>query len=338
MSSWNEEIADVFIDGQIQTAQGVFPQVLSPAGPQSQKDFWLHWLSEHSESLSKMALEHGVILFRGFPLVDFRDFDAWVAAFGWPNFSYQDSLSNAVRVNLTPRIFTANEAPAEVTIFLHHEMAQTPIYPKRLFFFCETPAEQGGATPVCRSDLLYQQLEARCPEFVRACESKGLQYTNVMPSGDDPNSGMGRSWQSTLGTEEASKAESRLGDLNYTFEWLEGDCLKVTTPPLPAVQTLSDGRKVFFNQLIAAFMGWKDQRNDPSKAIRHGDGSALDREAVLMAGEIADSLTFDVPWKRGDVALIDNRVAMHGRRTFSGKRRVLASLIQSERQTFVPST
>ena len=36
---------------------------------------------------------------------------------------------------------------------LHHEMAQTPLYPSRLFFFCEQPAAEGGATPICRSDV-----------------------------------------------------------------------------------------------------------------------------------------------------------------------------------------
>jgi alpha-ketoglutarate-dependent taurine dioxygenase len=334
MSLRESDIREISIAGQLPTAEGVFPRVLTPGDPKKELSFWLSWISEQADTLSAIAQRDGVILFRGFPLQSALDFDAWISAFDWPNFSYLDSLSNAVRVNLTPRVFTANEAPAEVTIFLHHEMAQTPIYPQKLFFYCETPAEKGGATPVCRSDLLYQQLEKQAPDFLFACETKGLQYTNVMPSGDDPNSGMGRSWQSTLGTEDAAQAEARLGELNYAFQWLDGDCLKVTTPPLPAVQSLCDGRKVFFNQLIAAFMGWKDQRNDPSKAIRHGDGTVLDREAVLKAGEIADSLTFDVPWQRGDIALVDNRVAMHGRRTFTGKRRVLASLVQSERQTF----
>ena len=42
---------------------------------------------------------------------------------------------------------------------------------------------------------------------------------------------------------------------------------------------------------------------------------------------LADELTFDIPWQTGDVALVDNLVAMHGRRPFEGSRRVLASLV-----------
>jgi alpha-ketoglutarate-dependent taurine dioxygenase len=34
--------------------------------------------------------------------------------------------------------------------------------------------------------------------------------------------------------------------------------------------------------------------------------------------------------QRADVALVDNYVTMHGRRTFRGKRKVLASLVAGE--------
>ena len=62
-----------------------------------------------------------------------------------------------------------------------------------------------------------------------------------------------------------------------------------------------------------------------------GDNSRLDREAVLTAAAIADELTFDTPWQRGDVALVDNFVSMHGRRTYQGVRKVLASLAEAQR-------
>jgi alpha-ketoglutarate-dependent taurine dioxygenase len=48
---------------------------------------------------------------------------------------------------------------------------------------------------------------------------------------------------------------------------------------------------------------------------------------VAAASAIADEVTFDIPWQAGDLALVDNYVAMHGRRNFKGTRRVLASLV-----------
>jgi alpha-ketoglutarate-dependent taurine dioxygenase len=308
----------------------VFPLVLACHTPNPTLDATIAWLERQRDQLGDQLAEHGAILFRGFPLTTAQDFDVFISGFGYPNFAYKDSLSNAVRTNFTERVFSANEAPADVTIYLHHEMAQTPIYPSKLLFFCEHAADTGGATPLCRSDVLYEQLAERWPEFLQACEEKGLRYTNVMPSLDDPASGMGRSWQSTFRRETRDEAESRMRELGYSWEWLEDGCLRAMTPRLQAVREVSPGRKTFFNQLIAAFKGWKDSRNDPSKAITLGDGTPLDRDAVMLAADLAETLTFDVPWQAGDVALVDNFVVMHGRRTFTGKRKILASLVGAE--------
>jgi alpha-ketoglutarate-dependent taurine dioxygenase len=320
-------ISPIAIEGQ-QTDQGEpFPLMLECCSPAVTLAEATTWVAAHARRLGEQAALHGAVLFRGFPLATADEFDAFVAAFGWSNFPYDESLSNAVRLNRTPRVFTANEAPPSVTIFLHHEMAQTPIYPSKLFFFCEQPAEQGGATPLCRSDILWQRLTERLPDFANDCLHKGLRYSNVMPSANDANSGMGRSWQSTLRAETRDQAEARLRGLGYHWEWQDDGCLRATTPVLAAVRTLADGRKTFFNQLIAASRGWKDSRNDPTRSITFGDGTALDAGAAHMAAELADELSFDLAWQRGDVALVDNYVTMHGRRTFSGVRRVLASLI-----------
>lgn len=287
------------------------------------------WVADNRDTLVAQAAAHGAVLFRGFPLQTDQHLDAFIAAFDLPNFTYQDSLSNAVRTNRTERVFTANEAPADVNICLHHEMAQTPVYPSKLFFFCEQAAEHGGATPLCRSDVLFDRMTAELPQFASDCVKKGLLYSHVMPAVDDAASGMGRSWQSTWKAETADQAEARMSELGYTWKWQDDGCLKVTTPQLPAVMKLDSGKTAFFNQLIAAFHGWKDSRNDPSKSITFGDGSPLDVATMNRVIEMAEEITFDVPWQTGDVALVDNYVAMHGRRTFQGTRKVLASLVAS---------
>lgn len=324
------DVVESSLPGQFEFAGHPFPVVLVNRSAEADLDRVVAWLGERRQQFLQRAADQGAVLFRGFPVTTPEDFDRFIAAFDLPNFAYEDSLSNAVRVNKTARVFTANEAPSTVTIFLHHEMAQTPIYPSRLFFFCEQPAESGGATPLCRSDVLWTRLAAECPEFARNCETKGLRYANVMPAANDLASGMGRSWQSTLRAETRADAERRLQQLGYSWEWLPDGCLRAITPVLPAVRTLPDGRKTFFNQLIAAFKGWKDDRNDPSRAITFGDGAPLDRAAVEVAARLGEELSFDVPWQRGDVALVDNYVTMHGRRTFSGARKVLASLIAAD--------
>lgn len=327
MDSGSIEVVTSKVSGQQQFDGEAFPLVYECRGEGADLKSVEDWLRQSRATLDRQIREAGTVFFRGFPLSTDQDFDRFIRAFDYPNFRYEDSLSNAVRVVRTERVFTANEAPPNVTICLHHEMAQTPVYPSRLFFFCEHPAEQGGATPLCRSDILFERLLSEFPEFVDDCETKGLLYTNIMPAENDPTSGMGRSWQSTFRAETRDEAEQQLQKLGYSWEWLPNGCLRSTTPVLPAVMEVEPGRRTFFNQLIAAFHGWKDSRNDPTKAVTFGDGSLLNPETMDRVAVIAEELTFDVPWQKGDVALVENRVVMHGRRTFSGTRKVLASLV-----------
>jgi hypothetical protein len=322
------------IEHQQERAGSTFPFVYGNESSDLSIQDAVRWVASLKDSLLQQVTSHGAVLLRGFPIRTAEDFDSMTSALSIPNFPYKKSLSNAVRFNRTERVFTANEAPSDVDIFFHHEMAQTPVYPRWIMFYCEKPADDGGATQLCRSDWLYDRLAVKCTDFIHACGKKGLQYSNVMPANDDVSSGMGRSWRSTLEADTQEAAEQRLAELNYRFRWLEDGCLRITTPPLPAVMEISPGRKVFFNQLIAAYSGWKDSRNDPADAIRHGDGSKLDADAVQQAIDLSEELSFEVHWQSGDVALIDNTVVMHGRRPFVGTRKVLASLGQMQTQSF----
>ena len=321
---------------QQEQGDNVFPLLLQSDSPDASLDDTTAWIAANKDDLIQRATDHGTVVFRGFPARTANDFDAVVRALDLPNFPYKKSLSNAVRVNRTDRVFTANESPPTVDILFHHEMAQTPLYPNHILFFCEKAADEGGATQLCRSDRLYERLREECPAFIHDCESKGLKYTNVMPEENDPESGMGRSWHSTLEAETREDAERRLTELGYTFEWLDDDCLRATTPHLPAVLEVAPGRKTFFNQLIAAYGGWKDSRNDPGEGIRHGDGSRLDADAVQTAIALSEELSFEAEWQDGDIALIDNTIVMHGRRPFVGTRKVLASLANMQPNAFVP--
>jgi alpha-ketoglutarate-dependent taurine dioxygenase len=299
-----------------------FPPVVAP---ENCPDIRI-WVAAHRVALLERMAGEGAVLVRGLPVTNAETFDTFVEAVGLPAFPYKDSLSNAHRISFTERVFSANEAPAELPIFLHHEMAQTPLPPSALFFFCEIPADEGGATPLCRSDILWEELCRADASFAESCERKGLRYTNVMAGTADPGSSMGRSWRSTFGAETREDAEGRLRELGYSWEWLDEDALRATTPTLPAVKVLTDGRKSFFNQLIAATQGWKDTRNDPSRAITFGDGTPLPDDGVATASAIAETLTFDLMWQPGDVCLVNNDRVMHGRRPFKGARRILAAL------------
>lgn len=305
--------------------EGIFPLVVENLTETSSLDDAKNWVSENLDTIKNRLSTSGAILFRGFELTTDQDFDTFISWFNYQTFTYEESLSNAVRVNRTPRVFTANEAPPSEGIFLHNEMAQTPIYPTRLFFFCEQAAETQGETSLCPCDKLYDRLLEIDPDFIRNCEEKGVKYTNIMPNGDNPLSGQGRGWQTTLNAPTKEEAEERLRELGYEWSWLEDGSLGATSKALPAVRHLERGTSVFFNQLIAAYQGWGDVSHLGAKIVCFGDGSDITDEQMQRVIKTADELVYDVPWQNGDVALIDNYMAMHGRRPFTGRRAVLAS-------------
>ena len=214
-------------------------------------------------------------------------------------------------------------------IFFHHEMAQTPFFPTKLFFFCEQPAETGGATPCAVRTSSGSGSPPSAQQFARDVETKGLRYSNVLAGETDCRSGMGRSWQKLFENDDPLKgAEAKLRELSYVWQWLARRLAQgADAGPAWRAQCCPTAAGSFFNQLIAAYCGWKDARNfDPSKSITLGDGSPLDQAAVAVAIRLSEELAFDVPWQAGDVALFDNYVTMHGRRPFTGTRKILAAM------------
>lgn len=279
------------------------------------------WVVRHKPRIRSLLEHTGAVLFRGLPIDSAERFDTFSGAFGYQNFTYKASLSNAVRINLTERVFTANEAPPEVEIFLHHELAQTPVNPARLFFYCQSAADQGGATPLCRSDKLYERFRAEAPDWAHRLEALGVKYTTRMPPENDLASGQGRSWRSTLDVDKPEDAQARLDALGYGWRWLDDGSLIAVTPALPAVKQLGDGSKSFFNQLVAAWEGWRGVRQDPSKALSFGDDSPIPAAILEKISHLTAEFTVDLVWQEGDVALLDNHRTMHGRRPYSGDRR-----------------
>ena len=284
-------------------------------------------LNEQSaEDLLALLRGVGAVVFRGYPLTGDEGFDQVLSALPLDPFTYSESFSNAVRRSRTERVFTANEAPPEVEIFLHHEMAQTLLAPRYLAFYAEVVAATGGATPLCQSEWLLDHLDRLLPDFTARCRRLGVRYTHTMPVASDSGSGQGRSWRDTLSVGGREEAEMRLQALGYGFEWLAGDELRVTTPALAAVRSLAPGREVFFNQLVAAFAGWRDRRNQGGNAVSFGDGSPIPEQLLDTVVEAAYEHAHDHCWAVGDIALLDNLQVMHGRRPFTGQRVVLAGL------------
>lgn len=304
-----------------------FPLVLEPTEVSKSLGIneWCQWIKDNIPWMKKVLLKYSAVLFRGFPIDEPAYFDQFVKAFGYDSFPYVGGA--APRKVITGNVFTSNEAPPSELIPFHHEMAQSPTYPKVLFFYCNVQPTSGGETPLLVSNAVYQSMKAKDPGFVERLEKEGVCYHRVLPNGDDPASPIGRGWQSTYLTENRAEAEEKARNQGTTFEWLPDGCMRTTTKVLPGVRVDNrTGKKTWFNSIIAAYLGWQDSRNDRTKAVTFANGDPMPQEAMKTLEAITDELSVRLPWKQRDVVMVDNRQALHARRSFTPPRRILACL------------
>lgn len=315
----------------------------------------IDYLRQNRDHIFDLVSKHGAVHFRNFAAdkTTPRDFANIVTdALGLEAFPY--TLGNAVRKNIVGNIvFTANEAPADKWIPFHHELAQTPRYPNYVLFYCEQPAETDGETPVVYSPAVYEELYTRFPQFMEQVEKQGVIYSRTMTRHDRPYSAIGRGWEATFKVNSRSEAELALTERGYSWRWdtktpsvfnenssqkgshrkeRGGEAFEDTdeilteiSPVLPAVLE-AHGKKSFFNQVYASWFGWRDELNEGTNAVVLADGSAFPSDFMHALKDILTEHQVAVPWKRGDFVLIDNRIAMHARNPFTGKRSILASL------------
>ncbi|KAL6996402.1 hypothetical protein U1Q18_006530 [Sarracenia purpurea var. burkii] len=307
----------------------VFPTVLSPNPNNAiissdDVSVFTEAIRAHKLWLQSLLHETCAILFRGFPVATAYDFNEVVEAFGFEELPYVGGA--APRTKVVGRVFTANESPPDQKIPFHHEMAQVPKFPSKLFFFCEVEPGKGGETPIVLSHIVYERMKEKYPEFVERLEEFGLIYTRVLGEDDDPTSPIGRGWKSTFLTKDKSVAEERAAELGMKLEWLE-DGVKTIMGPIPGIKVdKSRQRKTWFNSMVAAYTGWEDERNDPIKAVTFGDGKPLPADIIYDCLKILNEESVAIPWQKGDVLLLDNWAVLHSRRPFDPPRRVLASL------------
>lgn len=279
-----------------------------------------------SADLDAMLLEHKALVWRGFAIAR-GEFDAVVEVLLPERWAYRHG--NSPRTKVGDNIYTSTEYPPEYTISMHNELSNARRYPRRLLFYCQQPPATGGATPVVDGSRWLAVLD----DEVRTAFAGGVRYRQNLHAG----AGFGKSWQETFESDDRDDVEEFLDGTGAEWEWRSDGGLRVEQLRPSTLVDERTGAEVWFNQAeqwhasslgedtakaLAAIMPEADM---PQSAV-FADGSPIPVEYIAQVRERGLREAIDVDWSQGDLLLIDNVLTGHGRRPFTGERRVLVAM------------
>ncbi|GLQ87768.1 TauD/TfdA family dioxygenase [Dyella flagellata] len=287
------------------------------------------YLAAHRGSVMQRLTEHGAVLFRGFGTASAEAFGTFIQALGIEPLEYV--YRSTPRTRQGKGFYTATEYPADREIPMHNENSYQRIWPRKLAFCCVKPAEAGGATPLADMLEVQRQLD---PSIVEKFQQLGVRYDRVFHGNID------LSWQEVFQTDQFTDVEEFCALNEIQYEWLEDDVLKTSQINPGVVRHPARQENFLFNQahlfhpsaLGEETLNFMLDAFGPDLLPRnayYGNGEAIEPDTLQQIRAAFDAAAVDIHWQAGDIALIDNIQVAHGRRTYCGERKLLASLLES---------
>jgi alpha-ketoglutarate-dependent taurine dioxygenase len=284
------------------------------------------WCAENRERLGELRRRHGAIALRGFRVGDAEGLRRLVLAMGEEPMAYIERSSPRTRVG--EDVYTSTEYAASQTIRMHCENSYASHWPRHIAFYCRTPADSGGETPIADCRRVLAALDTAVVAEFRA---RGVRYVrNFHPD-------LGLSWREVFGVDTREQVEARCRATQIGFEWSHDGVLR-TWRNAPAIVLHPHTREpTWFNH--AAFFHVSSLPLEVARGLleRHsyealpnhtfyGDGGAIDDATVAAINRAYDDNALHFAWRREDVVLLDNMLYAHGRSPYSGPRSVLVSM------------
>jgi alpha-ketoglutarate-dependent taurine dioxygenase len=284
------------------------------------------WGQAYQSRLDQYLQQYGAILFRNFSISNEMAFEQFLNTVAGNLLKYQ--YCSTPRSRVSGLIYSSTEYPADQIIPLHNEESYARSWPMRLGFYCVTPADSHGETPIADSREVY----AKIPLSIRKhFLKKKIMYVRNYGTGLD------LSWEVVFQTSQKSSVEKYCRQMGISFEWHGKDALR-TWQVCPAVAIHPYTKEtVWFNQahlfhisnlpihIREALLECVQEKDLPRQAY-YGDGTAIDWEALNEIRRVYQEQTILFPWQKGDILLLDNMLTAHGRSAFSGSREILVGM------------
>ena len=288
------------------------------------------WAQENREALDQELIANGGLLFRGFELGGIGEFERFIGGLSDEILDY--TYRSTPRSEVSGKIYTSTEYPADQSIPMHNEMSYTRSWPRKIWFYSVIVAGEGGETPIADSRRVYQAIDpAVRQQFV---DKGGVTYVRNYGGEVD------LSWQDVFQTEDRSQVESFCGSAGIELEWLGDDALRTRQVCQAVTQHPETGDDLWFNQahlfhvsslgpVVREFLEEEYGVEGLPRNTFFGDGSPIDDEILDHIREVYEQTRVVFPWQEGDVLMLDNMLVAHGRNPYGGDRKLVVGMAES---------
>lgn len=290
------------------------------------------WARNNQELIANHLLKHGGILFRNFQIQAVTEFEQFIQVVAGELLEYSDRSSP--RSPIQGKVYTSTDHPANQKILLHSENSYAATYPLKIFFYCVTPAQQGGETPIADTREIYQAIS---PQIREKFAQKQVMY--VRNFGD----GFGLPWQTVFQTTNPAEVEAFCQSNGIELAWKTGNKLRTYSRRPAVVKHPHTGEIVWFNHALffhissleasigQALLAEFKQEDLPHNTY-YGDGSEIEPEVLDEIRSISEQKTVTFSWIKEDVLMLDNMLTAHGREPFVGDRKVVVGMAETHQK------
>ncbi|MBN4004358.1 MAG: TauD/TfdA family dioxygenase [Nostoc sp. LPT] len=251
------------------------------------------------EGIISLFKANGILLFRGFD-VDVDIFKEFTNLLSIDFINYAGGAFSRRVINEDETLLSVNDFKSEIK--LHGEMYYQQNIPLMLWFFCANPPVEDGETTVCDGRQFFNEISSSTKELF---SKKKLKFT-VRISQED--------WQKKYQTDDLNQLEEMCQKNNTHLTVNNDKSILVEYISSAIIPSRCGKYQVFINSLLPT-------KQLSPKILNFEDDSEIPEEVVSELNEIAEKITTEISWQKGDILMIDNTRILHGRRSFADDKR-----------------
>ncbi|MHB8595759.1 MAG: TauD/TfdA family dioxygenase [Ktedonobacteraceae bacterium] len=288
----------------------------------------ISWAKNSQQKIQEELRQSGGILFRNFNISSVAAFEQFCLTFCTELLQY--TYRSTPRTQISGKVYSSTEYPADQSILLHNENAYSSTWPLKIWFYAVKPAQKGGETPITDSRTIFRHIPQKIKEhFI----NKGVMYVR------NYNEALDLPWQVVFQTSSRLKVENFCHQAGITFEWKGKNQLMTRQRCSAIAKHPKTDELVWFNQAhlfhisslpieVRESLLRTYREEDLPRNAYYGDGSQIEPSVLDEIRAIYEQEAISFPWQEGDILMLDNMLIAHGRRPYVGERKIVTAMAE----------